>query len=51
VDVYKTTSGSYYSTSTTINEVRQNTQLQAVSIYSGKNKKIPMKLEVVYSGF
>jgi len=51
VDVYKTTSSSYYSSSTTINEVRQNTQLQAVSVYSGKNKKIPMKLEVVYSGF
>jgi len=47
-----TTSSSYYSTgTTTITEVRQNTQLQAAGIYSGKNKKIPMKLEVVYSGF
>ncbi|HNX88118.1 MAG TPA: DUF4270 domain-containing protein [Paludibacteraceae bacterium] len=51
VDVNKTTTSSYYSSSTTINSVRQNTQLQAVGVYSGKNKKIPMKMEVVYSGF
>ena len=34
-----------------LSEVNQSTQMEAVSIYSGKNKEIPMKLEVVYSGF
>lgn len=38
-------------TSNTITSINQNTQMQGVSIYSGKNKDIPMKLEMVFSGF
>ncbi len=43
-------SSSSYSQSVLI-EVNQSTQMEAVSIYSGRNRDIPMKLEVVYSGF
>ncbi len=39
------------STQTVISEVNQATQMQAVSIFSGKNKQTPMRLEVVYSGY
>lgn len=34
-----------------LTNINQSTQVEAVSIFSGKNKDIPMKLEVVYSGF
>ncbi|MFV0390394.1 MAG: DUF4270 domain-containing protein [Paludibacteraceae bacterium] len=42
-----------YSTSTSaqLSEIIQSNLMQSVTIYSGKNKTIPMKLEVVYSGF
>lgn len=46
--VYRQAQGS---SSLTVSEVIQSNLLQSVSIYSGKNKTIPMKLEVVYSGF
>lgn len=49
VPVSVTTSSS--TSSTTITAVNENTQMQGVSIYSGKNKDIPMKLEMVFSGF
>ncbi len=42
---------SAYSSQTVISEVNQATQMQAVSIFSGKNKQTPMRLEVVYSGY
>jgi len=46
-----TTTSSSSSTIPTPTSINQNSQLEAVGIYSGKNKKIPMKLEVVFSGF
>lgn len=39
------------STTSVVSEVIQSNVLQSVSIYSGNNKTIPMKMEVVYSGF
>ncbi len=44
-------SSSASSSQSYLTEVNQSTQVEAVSIFSGKNKEIPMKLEVVYSGF
>ncbi|MHB9054629.1 MAG: DUF4270 domain-containing protein [Paludibacteraceae bacterium] len=38
------------SSSTVLSGVYQSTQMQAVSVYSGNNKDIPMKLEVIFSG-
>ena len=49
VSLVQTSSSSY--SQSVLTEVNQSTQMQAVSIFSGKNKDIPMKLEVVYSGF
>lgn len=46
-----TTTSSSSSTVSTLTSINQNSQLEAVGVYSGKNKKIPMKLEVVFSGF
>ncbi|PIF01851.1 MAG: hypothetical protein CR965_01240 [Paludibacter sp.] len=41
----------YYNTTQILSEIRENTKMEAVAIYSGNNSKEPMSLEVVYSGF
>ena len=39
------------SSSISVSEIIQNNQLQSLTIYSGNHPEIPMKMEVVYSGF
>lgn len=39
------------SSSLSVSEIIQNNQLQSLIINSGKNTEIPMKMEVIYSGF
>ncbi|MGC3979375.1 MAG: DUF4270 domain-containing protein [Paludibacteraceae bacterium] len=39
------------SSSTTLMEVNPSYSMEAAAIYSGKNSRIPMKMEVVFSGF
>ncbi len=39
------------SSSRTVSEVIQSNLMEAITIYSGKNKSIPMKMEIIYSGF
>lgn len=39
------------SSSMSISEIIQSNQLQSLIFYSGKHPEIPMKMEVVYSGF
>lgn len=39
------------SSSTTVSEVIPSYSMEGAAIYSGKNNRIPMKMEVVFSGF
>ncbi len=41
----------YYNTTRVLSEIRENTKMEATAIYSGKNTKKPMTLEVIYSEF
>lgn len=49
VRVTRVASGS--SSQMIISEINPATQMQAVSIFSGKNKENPMRLEIVFSGY
>ncbi len=44
-------SSSSSSSTSTISAVVQATEMQAVSIFSGKHKETPIRMEVVYSGY